>query len=79
MLSNTPAAHQGPMAKGNCGSSSPVKTLIGCGCIRSANGTYAANPQQDETQDKAIRFKRMLSFTLPLGCYATVLLRALGH
>lgn len=40
---------------------------------------HAANPQQDETQDKAIRFKRTLSFSLPRGCYATVLLRALGH
>lgn len=44
-----------------------------------ATDFHAANPQQDETQDKAIRFKRTLSFTLPRGCYATVLLRALGH
>ncbi len=44
-----------------------------------ATNFHAANPQQDETQDKAIRFKRTLSFTLPRGCYATVLLRALGH
>jgi tRNA(Glu) U13 pseudouridine synthase TruD len=44
-----------------------------------ATNFHASNPQQDETQDKSIRFKRTLSFTLPRGCYATVLLRALGH
>ncbi len=44
-----------------------------------AQNFHAANPQQDETQDKSIRFRRTLSFTLPRGCYATVLLRALGH
>ncbi len=44
-----------------------------------ATNFHAANPQQDETQEASVRFKRTLSFTLPRGCYATVLLRAVGH
>ena len=44
-----------------------------------ATHLHIANPQQDETQDKSVRFRRTLSFTLPRGCYATVVLRALGH
>lgn len=38
-----------------------------------------SKPERDETADDKKRKKRMLSFNLPRGCYATVLLRALSQ
>jgi tRNA(Glu) U13 pseudouridine synthase TruD len=36
-------------------------------------------PEHDESADDTRRKKRTVSFALPRGCYATVLLRALGQ
>lgn len=44
-----------------------------------ASELHIANPQPDELQDKARRFKLVVCFTLPRGSYATVALRALGQ
>jgi tRNA pseudouridine13 synthase len=44
-----------------------------------ADDFEATAPQSDETADDPKRKKRTLAFNLPRGCYATVLLRALGQ
>jgi len=44
-----------------------------------ADGFDPGRPAQDESADDPRRKKRTISFSLPRGCYATVLLRALGQ
>jgi tRNA pseudouridine13 synthase len=45
----------------------------------SAENLILGKPERDESSDDKKRRKRTLSFKLPRGCYATVLLRALGQ
>jgi tRNA(Glu) U13 pseudouridine synthase TruD len=44
-----------------------------------AEGFRVEEPEPDEQQTKARRFKVTTTFSLPRGGYATVLLRALGQ
>ncbi len=45
----------------------------------SAENFALGKPERDDSSDDKKRRKRTLSFKLPRGCYATVLLRALGQ
>ena len=44
-----------------------------------AQDFHLARAERDESADNPKRLKRSISFALPRGCYATVLLRALGQ